>query len=114
MKVRWGFLICWVILMATIIFFTVRPPALRAQAITAATPMSFTSTGTLANCPPVTASAAQWCYTTTGLYQSLNGSAWTLLGGAPTPPAVTITLNGVTKTLPATFTVSTPTTITAQ
>ena len=78
-----------------------------AQAITSASPYSFTVTGTLANCPAVSTIAsgsAGYCFTNTGLAQSVSGSAWTILGGAAAAP--TLTLNGVQKTLPASFTIA--------
>lgn len=60
--------------------WTIPYSAVHAQAITSATPYSFQTTGTQANCPAVAASTTQYCFTTTGLYQSLSGSAWTLVG----------------------------------
>ena len=71
-----------------------------AQAITSTTPLSLQVSGTFANCPAVVSGSTQFCFTTTGIYQSLSGAAWTLAGGAT---AVTLTLNGTTKTLPASF-----------
>ncbi len=53
-----------------------------AQATTAATPYSIQVTGTLANCPVVTAGTTQYCFTTTGIYQSLSGATWALVGAA--------------------------------
>ena len=74
-----------------------------AQAITAASPYSFGVTGALANCPAVASGATQYCFTTTGIYQSISGAAWTLVGASS---AVTLTVNGTTKTLPASFTIA--------
>jgi hypothetical protein len=74
-----------------------------AQAVTALSPYSFQVTGTLANCPAVASGTTQFCFTTTGLYQSISGAAWALAGGAT---SVALTLNGTTKTLPASFTIS--------
>lgn len=51
-----------------------------AQAITSATPWSFSATGTLANCPAIASGSTQYCFTMTGLYQSISGAAWTLVG----------------------------------
>ena len=78
-----------------------------AQAITSASPYSFTVTGTLANCPAVSTIAsgsAGYCFTNSGLAQSVSGSAWTILGGAAASP--TLTINGTQKTLPASFTIA--------
>lgn len=86
----------------------------KGQAITAASPGVTSTTGLFANCPVVALGTTQWCYTTTGIYQSLNGSAWAVLGVSSVPPTVTLTINGTQKTLPASFTLVTPTTITAQ
>ena len=62
--------------------------AVYAQAITAASPYSFQVTGTLANCPVVASGVTQFCFTTTGLYQSVNGGTWALVSGG-TSGAVT-------------------------
>jgi len=59
------------------------------QAITAATPFSFAVTGTLANCPAASATIAQYCFTNTGLYQSLDTTSWTLATGAVGPAGPT-------------------------
>lgn len=107
-----------------------------AQAVTAATPYTFSTTGTSVNCPAVAPGVSQWCFTTDkGALQSLNGSAWAVLGAVgpqgpagptgatgatgPAGPAgtasnVALTINGTTKTLPASFTLQTPNTVTAN
>lgn len=51
----------------------------------------------------LTGSAAV-CHATDGLYQSVNGGAFVAIGGGSA--TVALTLNGVTKTLPAAFTVT--------
>ena len=79
-----------------------------AQATTAATPYSIQVTGTLANCPTVAAGTTQYCFAVTGLYQSINGASWALLGGVSVVP--TLTLNGTTKALPGPFTIAAGTT----
>lgn len=86
----------------------------KGQAITSATPAAISSTGVLANCPVVAPGASQWCFTTTGEYQSLNGSPWALITAGPTPAPITLTLQGVTKTLPASFTFSSTTSATTN
>jgi hypothetical protein len=77
-----------------------------AQAVTAATPYSFTVTGTLANCPAVStipSGTAGYCFTNTGLVQSVSGAAWGPPGGAA---SISLTLNGTTKVLPNSFTIA--------
>jgi hypothetical protein len=76
----------------------------KAQSITSSTPWAFAISGTLANCPVASASLAQYCFTSTGLYQAIDATSWTAVGGAAAAPALTI--NGTTKTLPASFTIS--------
>lgn len=87
--------------------YNARP--IEAQAITAATPFSFAVTGTLANCPAASATISQYCFTNTGLYQSLDATTWTLIGTAAAPQ---LTINGVQKSLPASFTIATSSTAT--
>jgi hypothetical protein len=53
-----------------------------AQAITSATPYSFSVTGTFANCPAVVAGTTQYCFSTTGISESISGAAWVPVGGA--------------------------------
>ena len=81
---------------------------LEAQSVTSGTPYSFSVTGTLANCPAVStilSGQAVYCDTITGPYFAASGAtAYTsLLPGAVAAPQLTI--NGTTKTLPATFTI---------
>ena len=76
----------------------------RPQQITASTPFAFSTTGVVADCPAASASLDQYCFTTTGLYEALGTTTWTLVGGASASP--TLTINGVQKTLPASFTIS--------
>lgn len=89
-----------------------------AQAITAATPYAFQSTGLVANCPAVAQGVNQWCFTTTGEYQSLNGSPWSLL--VASAGVTSVTINNVAKGGPnPSFTLisnvpATPASITAQ
>jgi hypothetical protein len=51
-----------------------------AQAITSATPYSFSVTGTFANCPAVVAGTTQYCFSTTGISESISGAAWVPVG----------------------------------
>ena len=51
----------------------------------------------------VTAATTSFCFATDGLWQSLNGAAYTQLGGTA---SASLTVNGVTKTLPATFNIT--------
>ena len=81
----------------------------KAQAVTFATPYAFAVTGTLANCPALSTiptGTGMYCNTNLGPYFAAGGAiAWTsLLPGAAAAPA--LTLNGTTKTLPASFTIA--------
>jgi hypothetical protein len=88
-----------------VVFFCVLGiPSTHAQAVTASTPLAFSVTGTLANCPAAVVGSYQYCFTTTGIYQALNVATWTLAGGSGVAPSITI--NGATKTLPASFTIT--------
>jgi hypothetical protein len=84
--------------------FGLQTENVHAQATTAATPYSFSVTGTLANCPAVSTGVTQYCFTTTGIVESINGAAYVAVGGSSAAPS--ITLNGVTKNLPASFTIA--------
>ena len=84
----------------------------KAQAVTTATPFSVQATGTLANCPAATSGQTWYCLTSTGAYQSINGGAYTAIGGAAAAP--TLSINGVSKTLPASFTLAATDTISAK
>ena len=77
---------------------------LKGQAVTPATPYSFSVTGTLANCPAIASGTTQYCFTTAGEYQSINGGTYSIVGGAAANPNLTI--NGTTKPLPGPFTIA--------
>lgn len=93
------------------------------------------STVTAANCPPPVAGTAVWCFYGTAGTVSFNGAApivfappsaavagvtsWNGLTGAvtytpPAAPVSSVAINGVTKTGAASFTLTTPSTVTAQ
>jgi hypothetical protein len=87
-------LVIWIIVGLS--FLGVR---VHAQAVTNATPQVQTYTGTLANCGAVSATGTMnACFTATGIYTSINGTPYTLLGGTAsgavtqvngTPPGAT-------------------------
>lgn len=92
------------VFLLVVIFCLIGMPSTHAQAVTATTPFAFSVTGTVANCPVAVAGAYQYCFTTTGLFQALNTTTWTLAGGSGATPSITI--NGTTKPLPASFTIT--------
>lgn len=83
----------------------------RAQQASSATPAAFQVSGLLANCPAAAAGAYWYCFTTTGLYQSFNGAAYSLAGGVSSSGVSSISINGsAAKTGAVTFTLTdTPT-----
>jgi hypothetical protein len=64
-----------------------------------------TAGSTLANCGPVPALPAR-CLVATGNYYTQVGSTSWLLVGSSVAVAPTLTIDGITKTLPASFTVA--------
>lgn len=89
-----------------LLFSLVGMPSTHAQAITAGSPFFFSVTGSIANCPLVStipSGTAGYCFTNTGLAQSISGSAWVLAGSGATP---SLTINGTTKVLPGPFTIT--------
>lgn len=81
----------------------------KAQAITFATPFAYATTGVLANCPALSTipvGTGVYCNTNTGPYFAAGGAtAYTsLIPGAAAAPS--LTLNGTTKILPASFTIA--------
>lgn len=80
---------------------------IHAQAITPATPQEFTVTGLAANCqlnPASTPPHIDYCFTADkGILSAVNGAAFTPIGGTA---SASLTVNGVTKTLPATFNIT--------
>ena len=92
------------VFLLVLLFSLVGMPGIHAQAVTNATPYSINVTGTLANCPVAAVGSYQYCFTTTGIYQALNVATWSLAGGGGAAPSLTI--NNVTKILPASFTIT--------
>lgn len=68
--------------------------------------LSMASTAVAANCPAPVASTTVYCFAADKLQVSPNGGAYVVIwpaGGAAVPA---LTINGTTKTLPASFTVA--------
>lgn len=91
-----------------VIFGYIDGPMVKAQAAIPAFPAYIvsTNTGTLSQCPAVAAGQAGWCIASGVYYVEQNGGAWTPLPTG-TAAAPQLTINNITKTLPASFTVGT-------
>ena len=93
-----------ILLLAIFAFNLARLVKVEAQG---AAPFSFSVSAPHLNCPAVVVGVSQYCFATDGIWQSLNGAAWTQVG-VPTVTGVT-SLNGKTGSLTITANSTSPT-----
>lgn len=80
----------------------------------AGTPFTITVSGLHTACDPIVAGTTKFCYAQDGLWQSLNGAAYTQLGVGAATGVTSVSVNGALQTGAVVITVPTKATTTLQ